>query len=243
MTKNETIDMRTELLYTQNSYLDKIQTKVLKIIKDKHLIEIEKTIVYPGGGGQPADIAFVNEKEIKSIIIDNGQVYYQLGVETLKSISLESEIQLTIDWDYRFTLMQLHTVQHVFAGYMINKYDTEIAGNTISYNNSHIDFKLSMNFSKDLCDEIDLAINSIIERNYPIIIQDVTFTQAKNLLSSSRTNLEKLKNLDIIRIVSIGDYDSTACSGLHVNNTKEIKKFTINKFKSKGKYRKRFYYQ
>ncbi|TDL88787.1 hypothetical protein E2R55_16600 [Vibrio vulnificus] len=46
-------------------------------------------------------------------------------------------------------------------------------------------------------------------------------------------------SLNEIRIVQINDIDEQACGGTHVNNTNEIKDFSIMKIQQKGPKKKR----
>lgn len=46
-------------------------------------------------------------------------------------------------------------------------------------------------------------------------------------------------SLNEIRIVQINDIDEQACGGTHVNNTNEIKDFSIMKIQQKGPAKKR----
>jgi len=51
------------------------------------------------------------------------------------------------------------------------------------------------------------------------------------------------KDIPILRIVAIGDFDIQADGGTHVKNTKEIGTFKITNFKNKGKDNRRVYWK
>ncbi|WP_336831488.1 hypothetical protein [Staphylococcus pseudoxylosus] len=46
----------TEELYISKSYQTNCNINIISISKDRRSIIIDKTIFYPGGGGQPKDI-------------------------------------------------------------------------------------------------------------------------------------------------------------------------------------------
>lgn len=44
----------TRLLYHQDAYLKKFESKVLK--SDRNAVVVDQTVYFPGGGGQPYDV-------------------------------------------------------------------------------------------------------------------------------------------------------------------------------------------
>ncbi|MFE5426307.1 hypothetical protein [Peribacillus simplex] len=63
-------------------------------------------------------------------------------------------------------------------------------------------------------------------------------SKRKGVLKRSLINLLPA-SLNEIRIVQINDIDEQACGGTHVNNTNEIKDFSIMKIQQKGPTKKR----
>lgn len=96
--------------------------------------------------------------------------------------------------------------------------------NHIEKKKSKCDYYFDRNLSSEEISEIERRVNEVIEMNLDIKEEFITKDKADNLY-----NLDRLPEDagDIIRIIKIGDYDACPCSGLHVNNTKEIGKFQI----------------
>jgi len=96
--------------------------------------------------------------------------------------------------------------------------------NLIEKKKSKCDYYFDRNLSSEEISEIERRVNEVIEMNLDIKEEFITKDKADNLY-----NLDRLPEDagDIIRIIKIGDYDACPCSGLHVNNTKEIGKFQI----------------
>jgi alanyl-tRNA synthetase len=71
---------------------------------------------------------------------------------------------------------------------------------------------------------IEYEVNKVIEQNMPVTIDYCT---RENVPAG--VDLTKLPDdaSDTLRIVRVGDYDTCACIGTHVENTSEIGKFRI----------------
>lgn len=45
----------TELAYQLDSYLQTIEARVTALDPETHAVQLDRTVIYPGGGGQPND--------------------------------------------------------------------------------------------------------------------------------------------------------------------------------------------
>jgi misacylated tRNA(Ala) deacylase len=235
--------MNTILLYQQDAYMTETTAHVISIDSNTQAIKLDQTIIYPGGGGQPADQAKINNHQIVNILKQNDEIYYQLDSPDPSLLREGTKVTISIDWEFRYVVMKLHTVQHLFAAKMLKQYAAQLAGNAIYPGNSHVDFAIEKNFTTRECEAIETTINDIIRKNLPVSARILPFDQAKALLSPDRVRFEHVPDLPELRLVEIGTLDRISCGGTHVQNTGEIGTLTIKKFKSKGKRRKRFYYE
>ena len=71
---------------------------------------LEQSIAYPGGGGQPADQAWLNTLPVLAY----ETVGARPAVVVSESVPL-GEAEMVIDWPRRFDHMQQHTAQHVLT--------------------------------------------------------------------------------------------------------------------------------
>ncbi|MHA2298340.1 MAG: alanyl-tRNA editing protein [Candidatus Hodarchaeales archaeon] len=235
--------VKTVLLYQQDSYLKNARSKLIAKDSKRRCLEFDKTIFYPGGGGQPADQGRINGHSIDSIFLEDQRILHQVNPDTFSHLMKAREMLLEIDWKFRYAIMRLHTAQHLLASVIISKFDTRLAGNHINQGNSHMDIHIERNFTGEECRVIQEEVNKIIAQDLPIVTSFITIEEAKEILNSNRTRMDRLPaTLTRLRVVKIKEIDTTACGGTHVKKTSEIGEFKIKKFKSKGKKRKRFYY-
>src|SRR6056297_531776 len=110
----------TEKLYYQKPYLKKISAKVIakKYEKGRCLIELDKTIFYPEGGGQPADKGYLNESKVINVLKKGNKIWHILDDDNIKDGQV---VTGKIDWQIKFDHMQQHTGQHVISS-LLYKY-------------------------------------------------------------------------------------------------------------------------
>ena len=80
-----------------------------------------------------------------------------------------------------------------------------------------------------LIQECQRSVNRIIALAVPS--EDTWVDKDSPLLEKARVKLERIHG-DRVRLVSFGDYDIAACSGVHVKNTSEIGMLLVTKFTS-----------
>src|SRR5262245_26853170 len=109
----------TELLFRDDAYLKTATARVVAV-RD-NIVELDRTIFYPLGGGQPGDTGFLIRDSGDRIAItdtrkapESGGVAHLLPPGTAMPVVGEA-VGLEIDWDRRYALMRLHTALHVMS--------------------------------------------------------------------------------------------------------------------------------
>ena len=86
--------------------------------------------------------------------------------------------------------------------------------------------------------EIEERVNEVIDRHLPVTVEFIHRDEVPEGIDLSKLPADASETL---RIVRIGDYDTCACIGTHVENTKEIGHFKITSYDyNEGKLRIRF---
>lgn len=119
----------------------------------------------------------------------------------------------------------MHTAEHILNQTMIRMFGCERSKNShIERKKSKCDYFIHEMPPEAAIRAIENKVNEIINQNLPVI---VSFVDKKNILDS--VDLSKLpENVsEILRLVSIGEYDICACIGDHVENTSQIGTFKI----------------
>ena len=119
----------------------------------------------------------------------------------------------------------MHTCEHILNQTMVRIFGCERSRNAhIERKKSKCDYTLSQPLSDEQINEIENKVNNVIAQNLPITIE---FCTRENIPAD--VDLGKLPDnaSETLRIVRIGDYDTCACIGSHVENTSQIGTFKI----------------
>lgn len=119
----------------------------------------------------------------------------------------------------------MHTTEHILNQTMIRLFDCERSHNAhIERKKSKCDYKLPEAPSLEQIKKIEKQVNTIIEQHLEVKDELIRRTELSNSI-----NLNKLPKEagEMLRIVKIGNYDTCACIGAHVENTAEIGTFKI----------------
>lgn len=120
---------------------------------------------------------------------------------------------------------RMHSAEHILNQTMVRMFNK---GRSFS---AHIEKKKSKcdyHFDRNLTDEekekIQNTVNKVIKQELPVTEEFIPREEAQK-----NFNLERLPDEagNTIRIIRIGEYDACPCSGVHVDNTKQIGEFKI----------------
>ena len=133
----------------------------------------------------------------------------------------------------------MHTAEHILNQTMVRMFGCPRSKSShIERKKSKCDYLLAEAPSIEQIEEIQNRVNEVINQNLP-----VTVTYAKRDEVPESIDLSKLPGdaSEMLRLVSVGDYDICACAGTHVANTSEVGTFKISSSDfAEGKLRVRF---
>lgn len=203
----------TKKLYYEDGYLAKFTAQVLSCEQSEkgYIIVLDQTAFYPEGGGQPADCGMLGGAKI-SYVYDKADVIYHIAD---RSLEVGSIVEGSIDFDRRFDLMQQHSGEHILSGLVHAKYGYNNVGFHLSSDYTTCDFDGEL--TREACLALEVAANEAIYKNLPIsgVIYDDSDLEG-------RTYRSKLDLKGKIRLVTVPEYDTCACCGIHVKTTGEI---------------------
>ncbi|MBT2674561.1 alanyl-tRNA editing protein [Streptomyces sp. ISL-14] len=148
---------------------------------------------------------------------------------------------MEIDWSWRFQNMQYHTLLHVISGYLYQHYNALATSSQIEKEHA----RLELSFSPEIMGEIpfeqlEQSIKKVLAHPHNVYTKTISRTEAEQKEGVIKTVINLLPaSLNEIRIVQINDIDEQACGGTHVNNTNEIKDFSIMKNSTKRTHEKK----
>ncbi len=237
----------TELLYLLDCYKKEFDGKITNIEQndDSTLIELDKTLFYPRGGGQPYDTGkiIVNEKSfgVVEVFKKDGRVLHRIKPKTT-DLNVSESVHGIIDWNRRYYFMRCHTAAHILSAVIHKETGAFITGNNISEDKVRIDFNLE-NFDREAFKHYEEEVNKIIAENHDVELSILPRGEAFKI--PDLVKLKKLlpESIKDVRIVNIKDVDIQACAGTHVKNTGEIKGIRIIKVENKGRNNRRAYFK
>ena len=139
-------------------------------------------------------------------------------------ITMNENIQLNDHNKQEFPPM--HTCEHILNQTMIRMFGCERSRNAhIERKKSKCDYKLPTPPTQEQIEEIEQRVNDVIARNLPVTSEYATRGNVPEGVDLSKLPEEASETL---RIVRVGDYDTCACIGTHVENTSEIGTFKIS---------------
>jgi misacylated tRNA(Ala) deacylase len=225
----------TRELYLTNSCETSGEVNITKIEGEK--VILDETLFYPTGGGQEHDTGTISQGgrafEAYKVKKEGGEIiHYVKHDNELKP----GNVQISIDWERRYRLMRHHSLLHVLAAVLYNKYGALCTGNQIHENKARIDFTGIKELSDEDWKNVVDQTNSEIEKGHPVSARMLPREEAENLSGTIKTVVNLIpKSVKDIRLVKIGDIDQQACGGTHVKDTNEIGEMVIEKIKNKGK--------
>ncbi|MEH7142517.1 alanyl-tRNA editing protein [Priestia megaterium] len=227
-------------LFLENSYQTSCKTFIKEINENK--VILDQTVFYPTGGGQPFDTGVIkqgdHEVEVVKVKREQGEIVHY--VQNAKKLTL-GEATAHINWDRRYRFMRYHTLLHVIAGHLYNKFGALATSNEIYEDNrARIDIKFEEEIPEGYLTVMEKEIQDIIEENHSISTRSLSREEVEKIPGSIKTVINLLPpSIQTIRLVAISELDEQACGGTHVQSTKEIGAFSINKIKNKGPHTKR----
>jgi len=228
----------TEAAFYEDSYQKEIQAKIVAIHDD--CLELDRTIFYPLGGGQPGDTGFlINARGMQVAITDtrkdkeSGNITHHLTDNTIE-LSLGETVTLRLDWERRYQHMRMHTGMHLLGSLI----PVPVTGGQVGAEKSRLDFDLGDHqLDKE---QLSLDMNKLIEAGHAVEFSSITDAELDANPGLVRTmSVQPPRGAGTIRTVRISDIDYQPCGGTHVNNTAEIGRVRISKIENKGKRNRR----
>jgi Ser-tRNA(Ala) deacylase AlaX len=119
----------------------------------------------------------------------------------------------------------MHTAEHILNATMVKRYGCERSRNAhIERKKSKCDYTLPTAPSDAEIAEIERAVNEVIAADMPVTIEFMPHEEAAKIADLTKLPADASATL---RIVRIGDYDTCACIGAHVEHTAELGRFVI----------------
>ncbi len=203
----------TEKLYYQDPYQFEFQARVLSARDENGRLGVilDRTCFYPEGGGQPADLGFLNDCPVRDV--------QQVGNDVVHFVEKSFtglEVHGSVDPDRRRDYMQQHTGQHILSQSLLRV--SRINTVSVHFGEEYTAIETDVpQISPQNVDEVERLANRIVCENLPVTIQWVDPGELENY------NIRRPPpEVESVRVIQVGDFDASACGGLHVLSTGQV---------------------
>lgn len=228
----------THGLYAEDAYLRELEATVVAVDAEGRRIALDRTIFFPGGGGQPHDLGTLAGLPVESVARDGELVWHVLGGEGALPIEGD-QVEGGLDWHRRHALMRTHTALHVLSAVIWRDHEAKVTGASMEPLRGRMDFELE-GLSGELVREIEARVNDEVAADRTVSIAFLPRGEADRRPELIRTKVSLLPaSITVVRTVEIEGLDLQADGGTHVARTGEIGTVAIPEYKSKGRLNKR----
>lgn len=228
--------MKTTKLYQFDAYIKEWDAKItsvtglsipdLDIGYEGYIVTLDKTAFFPEGGGQSCDTGCINEFQVIDVQEKNSEIYHTV-ITASDKLSVNQNVQCTLNWERRFDNMQRHCGEHILSGVFYSLYGGVNRGFHMGDSYMTIDINLEENpeFKEITCEMAAIAqleANKVIWSDAP-----VTVLRFDSRQEAEKMPLRKALAFDEdISIVSVGSTenaaDCVACCGTHPSSAGQV---------------------
>jgi misacylated tRNA(Ala) deacylase len=211
---------------------------------DGTVVVLDRTVFYPGGGGQPADVGTIRALdrdvtwEVRSARKMGDAIAHLLAAA--EDPPTEGErVSVEIDWDRRHRLMRTHTALHTLCGVVWRDHGALVTGGNMEPLSGRMDFEFET-MSGELVGSIEARVNEELARERPVHVRVLPREAAFAIPDLIRTKINLLPaGIEEVRVIEIEGLDLQADGGTHVANTREVGRVRVTGYESKGRINKR----
>jgi alanyl-tRNA synthetase len=203
----------TEKLYYTDANCYRFQARILERVKNsgKLGLVLDRTYFYPEGGGQPSDQGEIEGVKVYDVQIKDEKILHYIDHDVKTT-----NIQASIDKDRRADYMQQHTGQHILSQSLLRVGKINTVSVHFGEQETYIETDAN-SISDQTLNDVQKMANWVIQENVEVKTSWVDSSEV------SKYHIRRPPpDVSQVRIVQIGDFDATACGGLHVSSTGQV---------------------
>ena len=229
--------MTTEL-FRDNGYLRSCTAIVTAV--DERGIQLDQTVFYPMGGGQPGDSGTLTTADGRVLnILDarkdsvTGDHLHLVEVD-VQLPAVGEPVNIAIDWERRHRLMRMHSCMHLLCAII----PAGVTGGSVRDDGSaRLDFDLPEPPDKVW---IERELNRLIAEDHRMLIRWISDDELESQPELVRTlSVKPPLGSGRIRLINFEGVDLQPCGGTHVASSAEIGPVRVKKIEKKGKLNRR----
>jgi misacylated tRNA(Ala) deacylase len=209
------------------------------------LVVLDRTVFYPGGGGQPADRGLLLRASdgrtwtVRTARKTGGEIAHELEPDGSDPPAVGDVLQVDLEWARRLALMRTHTALHALCGVVWRDHGAQVTGGNMEPGSGRMDFEFE-SMSGDLVESIEAAVNRELAAERDVRVAVLPRDEAFAIPDLIRTKINLLpEGIEQVRTIEIVGLDLQADGGTHVANTREVGQIRVTGYESKGRINKR----
>jgi misacylated tRNA(Ala) deacylase len=229
-----------------DAYARSAEARVAAVeIGESVAVVLDRTVFYPGGGGQPSDRGLViratdgRSWTVRAARKSEGEIVHELEPDDGDPPAVGDVVRVDLDWARRLALMRTHTALHALCGVVWRDYGALVTGGNMEPGSGRMDFEFER-MSGDLVDAIEASVNVELAAARDVRVAVLPRAEAFAIPDLIRTKVNLLpEGIEEIRTIEIVGLDLQADGGTHVANTSEVGGIRVTGYESKGRINKR----
>lgn len=229
----------TEDICRTDSYLRSTPATVIASGADGS-IELDRSVFYPSGGGQPGDsgrLIAADGRIVPIIGCSYGTTNPSTGRRAIlhlpapgyPPLAIGDSVTAELDWQRRYRLMRAHTGLHLLCAIV----PFPVTGGQVGEAEGRLDFDIpEASLDKD---QLSGRLNELIGGAHAVTIRSISDAELAARPELVRTmSVKPPTGTGSVRLVEIAGVDLQPCGGTHVANTREVGVATVTKIEKKG---------
>ncbi|TNG94011.1 alanine--tRNA ligase [Pasteurellaceae bacterium USgator11] len=193
------------------------------------VVVLDNTPFYGESGGQIGDTGRLESQSAVFTVKDTqkyGKVFGHIGELRQGELVVGQSLNAVVDSQRRAEISLNHSATHLLHAALRQILGTHVSqkGSLVSDSILRFDFAQPEAISKAQLTDIENLVNQHIRANYPVVteIMDLDAAKAKGAMA-----LFGEKYSEQVRVLSMGDFSTELCGGIHANRTGDIGLFKI----------------
>jgi len=229
-----------------DAYARSVGARILSVDpSDPSLVVLDRTVFYPGGGGQPSDKGlFLRSADGRRWTVAGARragedIVHQLELGDSEPPRAGDAVEVELDWARRLMLMRTHTALHGLCGVVWRDYGALVTGGNMEPGAGRMDFEFER-MGGELVGEIEEKVNRELLAARDVRVAILPRDEAFAIPDLIRTKINLLPaGISEVRTIEIVGLDLQADGGTHVANTREVGTIRVTGYESKGRSNKR----
>ena len=204
------------------------------ITGDQVEVVLGTTPFYVESGGQVSDTGVITGKgwriEIDDIRRPIGGLIVMIGEVVEGTPKLGDAAHAAVDAERRADITRNHTATHLLQAALRRHLGTTVQqrGSLVAPDRLRFDFTYDAKIAPDELREIETEVNDYILRNYPVLVQEKSLSEARGEGAMALFGEKYGDRVRTITVAKNGDrYSYELCGGAHVDETAQIGSFVI----------------